>query len=43
MNLDEEGEYGWKIEHIKPVSKGGTDDINNLKPLHWKNNGKKRK
>lgn len=32
------GEYGWEIGHIAPSSKGGTDQLNNLQPLHWKNN-----
>ena len=33
--------YGWEIDHIKPVSKGGTDDLSNLQPLHWENNRRK--
>lgn len=30
--------YGWQIDHRRPQSKGGTDEVSNLFPLQWENN-----
>ena len=31
-------QYGWEIDHITPESKGGTNELSNLRPLQWENN-----
>lgn len=33
--------YGWEIDHIKPLARGGTDTWDNVQPLHWSNNASK--
>lgn len=30
--------FGWEIDHIRPVSLNGNDDLSNLQPLQWQNN-----
>ena len=35
---DRNSKYGWEIDHIKPVSEGGGDELSNLRPLQWENN-----
>jgi hypothetical protein len=30
--------FGWEIDHDKLVSKDGSDDLSNLRPLQWENN-----
>ncbi|VVB93631.1 Uncharacterised protein [uncultured archaeon] len=35
-------QYGWEIDHIKPESEGGRDELSNLRPLQWENNASKQ-
>ena len=30
--------FGWEIDHIYPKKLGGTDIVQNLRPLHYQNN-----
>ena len=36
-----EENVGWEIDHVYPSSKGGTDDLINLRPMQWQNNRSK--
>jgi hypothetical protein len=34
--------YGWEINHVFPISKGGDDNIINLRAMHWLNHLSKK-
>lgn len=34
-------QYGWEIDHVKPLAQGGEDILSNYLPLQWQNNVKK--
>lgn len=34
--------FGWEIDHIYPQNRGGDDNIDNLRALHYLNNRSKR-
>lgn len=34
-------QWGWEIDHIVPVSRGGSGFLANLQPLQWQNNREK--
>ncbi|WP_421725470.1 HNH endonuclease signature motif containing protein [Bauldia sp.] len=33
-----QSDFGWEVDHIVPVAAKGSDDLTNLRPLHWRNN-----
>lgn len=35
---DIESSFGWQIDHVYPTSKGGTDELENLRAMQWQNN-----
>lgn len=35
---DRNSAHGWEIDHIVPRSRGGSDRLLNLRPLHWRAN-----
>lgn len=30
--------YGWEVDHVIPLARGGTDIDSNLRALHWRAN-----
>lgn len=34
-------QYGWEIDHLKPLSQGGEEAMTNYLPLQWQNNVRK--
>lgn len=35
---DRDSALGWEVDHIMPKSRGGSDETENLRPLHHENN-----
>ena len=31
-------DYGWEIDHLIPLAQDGTYSLDNLIPMHWRNN-----
>lgn len=34
-------QFGWEIDHVKPQSAGGSDNLSNLQALNWQSNAAK--
>jgi hypothetical protein len=39
---NQKSSFGWEIDHIVAPGNGGTDDLENLRPLQWKNRALKK-
>jgi 5-methylcytosine-specific restriction endonuclease McrA len=35
---DRQSQWGWEIDHVFPTALGGRDDLDNLRPLHFRAN-----
>ncbi len=35
---DRDSILGWEIDHVYPQSRGGGDELVNLRPMNWRNN-----
>jgi hypothetical protein len=40
-NRNTDHNEGWEVDHIKAIANGGGESLQNLRPLHWKNNARK--
>jgi hypothetical protein len=37
---DRNSQYGWEMDHIRPVALGGSDDLINMRPRHCSGNAR---